>query len=219
MRVGLNALSATAVAAVLSASAPAAGQARYTIVSVAGTTADIQVAHVGPGEDGEGAATVRLTSLSRPGITLAATSKRTTVLVRVTATGDAHARFVLAERAGLSARTVECSSPLHLAPRGVPAVFDVVRTAGRPHSVRVRLTLPYVRAPYVEATDLFPSSGPCDAATGAVERTLRLARTVPFRSLEQPRLVLAFAGKVKATAGDVVYTTTWKVVLTLVRVR
>jgi hypothetical protein len=80
-------------------------------------------------------------------------------------------------------------------------------------AVLVRVALPYVRAPYVEATDLYPASGPCPIE----QEKLRLARTVPLRLFTRRRLVLTFTGRRTAAAGDITYTTSWRVALTLAR--
>src|SRR4051794_30519093 len=151
--------------------APAAGgeggEVRYQLAFLNATTRDAQVTHEGPGEDGDGASEVRLVALSRPQFTFPATGTSRTVSIRVKGAGDASARFVFAERAGAPSRTAECASALVVTPRGASVSFATGQQV-----VRVRLVLPYVRAPFVEASDLYPSSGPCDAATGALTRAL-----------------------------------------------
>jgi hypothetical protein len=203
---------AAAPAAAVSARGPT-DDARYTVLSLHATISSTQNAHVGPGQDGDGAADVELAALNRPHFTLPTTSKPRRVSVRVGGSGDANARFVLAARGSLAAQTVECASALRLGARAAPVTVQVVPGAGGQRMVRVRVTLPYVRAPYVEANDLYPPTGPCPLE----ERKLSLARTVPFRLLTRPRLVLTFGGKSTAASGDIEYTTSWAVALTLGR--
>ncbi len=201
------------IAAVTAASAAGAnGEPRYVLTSLSATVRSAQVAHEGPGEDGDGAATVTLSAGSHPQLRLHAAAGRPTVSIRVSGAGEAHARFVLAERAGVPSRSAECSSTLLVAPQRAPVTFALGHG-----TVRVQLALPFVRAPFVEATDLYPASGPCDMNTGAVPLTLVVARTFNSAVFARRRVTLTLSGRRPAQEGDIAYTTTWRATLTLTR--
>jgi hypothetical protein len=207
-----TALAATAVSAPIAATARPV--ATYQVASLAATIRDAQVTHEGPGEDGEGASNVRLSSLNRPRGTLPSARRALTLKIRVTGSRDAHATFLFVDRVTGTARSTECASTLDVA-RTAPLALTL-SLDGR--SLHLRLRLPYVRAPFVETGDLYPPTGPCDAATGATVRTLQLGRVLPRSKFTRSRFTITFVGTRRAVSGDTTYTTTWHVTLTLHRV-
>jgi hypothetical protein len=196
-----------AIAAWLVSSIGATSAPTYALVSLSATVHDDQVTHEGPGEDGAGASTVALVTLTRPRLAITATPSTRTVTIRVKGSGDAQASFNFAGGVGSPPRRVECASPV-LTRAQSTATF----VAGK-RTVQVRLTLPYVQAPFVEASDLYPDSGPCDVRG----RTLVVTRTFPAALVARRPVTLTLAGTKATNDGDIVYTTTWRASLTLAR--
>src|SRR4029079_7823518 len=159
---GLSVLLAAALLPITTTSGPT-----YVVASLTAKIRAAQVVHEGAGEDGDGAATVALTTLTHPQFRLPPTSRQRRLPVRVGGSGAAQARFDLGARPGGPSGHVECSSALTIGPRAAPITF-VATAAG----MRIRLALPYISAPFVEASDLYPTTGACDAKTGARPATL-----------------------------------------------
>jgi len=204
---GLSVLLAAALLPIKTTSEPA-----YVVTSVTATIRAAQVVHEGAGEDGDGAATVALTALTHPQFRLPPASRQRRLSVRVGGSGAAQARFDLGARPGGPSGHAECSSVLTVGPRAAPVTF-----LATPAGVRIRLALPYVSAPFVEASDLYPATGPCDANTGARPATLVTARTFNRALFSKRRVTLTFASRRTEPTGDVTYTTTWRVTVTLTR--
>jgi hypothetical protein len=192
------------LAGVLAAAAFAAPPPTYTVASLNATVGDAQVVHEGPGEDGSGAAALVVVSRSRPAVAL---SGRRTLTIRLAVTGEAHASFTLAERPGVPAGSAECSSPVALVGNGRATFTTALR------AVRVSLALPYVRAPFVEASDLYPASGPCEV----IRQTLSVTRAFNPALFTRPRVVLTLSGTRVTPDGDFTYTTRWRATMILIR--
>ena len=116
-----------------------------------------------------------------------------------------------ASRFGEPPGVFQCSSVEDLAIlRTARSAFARVRDArGRP-VVRVRLALPYVRAPVMSSADDPPT---CHVTVA----TLDLRRVLPLSVFARKRVTVPFTGSRRRVSGDTTYTTSWRARLELRR--
>jgi len=204
-----------AVVAALSLSATASAHSEdvaIQVASLAGSVTESQTTHEGPGEDGTGESSVTLRSSNRPRGVLRSNGQPLKLAVATNATGDAHAEFVFVDRvSGQVGRRADCASRLQLArTTRVTAMWH----RGNPRLLDLAVTLPFVGAPFVEATDLYPETGPCGITTGATVHWLQLEKSVRA-SPSDSRYLVSFSGTRRTAAGDTTYTTRWSVKIVL----